>query len=130
MKILVVEINEEAKKLAEYLFSQCTDSLVDVLTASDVSKLAENRSYDIIFVPLKKDGTDGTDFCRKIKKDNPECVVYAYSQHLKRYDLDTLESIGFDGFIKKPAKKETLMTAVDGAIAKLQRLTFQGQKPH
>ena len=128
MKILVLEKNEEGKKIAENLFAERNDTIVDVLDAFDVPKLMTQKPYDIIFIPLKINGSDGTGLCQEIKKANPDCVVYAYSEHLKLYDMDTLESIGFDGFIKKPAKKETLITAIDGAIAKLQRMTFQDKK--
>ena len=124
MKILVLEKNEEGKTITAALFAGRTDTHVDVFDTWDITTLAHQKPYDIIFIPLKINGSDGTDICQKIKKANPDCVVYAYSQSLKLYDLETLESIGFDGFIKKPAKKETLMTAIDGAIAKLQRITF------
>lgn len=128
MKILVLEKNEHGKKIAESLFGDRTDTIVDVFDAMDVTKSVIQKPYDIIFLPLKINGSDGTDLCQKIKREHPDCVVYAYSQSLKLYDMDTLESIGFDGFIKKPARKETLMTAIDGAIAKLQRMTCQLNK--
>ena len=83
----------------------------------------ENERFDIIFVPLKIEGTDSFALCRRIKQHFPKCILYAYSWHLKLYDPDNLERVGFDGFIKRPTKKETLTTAIEGAMSRLLQKT-------
>ena len=127
MKILVLEMNEENKKMAERLFSGRNDTAINVVHPHNINELLACHPCEVFFIPLEADGLDGTELCRKIKAVYPDCVVYAYSPHLQRYHSDTLEEVGFDGFIKKPAKKETLMTAIDGALAKLHRFSFAGE---
>ena len=121
MKILVLEMDEKGKKMTETLLSERQDALIIILNPKNVLKILEKELFDIIFIPLKIKGMDAFELSRKIKQLNPRCILYAYSWHLKLYDPETLERVGFDGFIKRPVKKETLITAVEGAMYMLMQ---------
>ena len=128
MKILVLEMDEKGKKITETLLEERNDTLIILLNPNDIFKILETERFDIIFVPLKIGGMDSFELCRKIKHFNPRCILYAYSWHLKLYDPETLERVGFDGFLKRPTKKETLTTAVEGAMFRLLKTVNQGHK--
>ena len=128
MKILVLEVDEKGKKITEKLLEERNDTLIILLKPNDIFKILEKERFDIIFIPLKADGLDSFELCRKIKQYNPKCILYAYSWHLKLYDPDTLERLGFDGFIKRPTKKETLTTAVEGAMYRILKTPSFGSR--
>ena len=127
MKILVLEMDEKGKKITETLLEERNDTLIILLNPDDIFRVLEKERFDIIFIPLKINGMDSFELSRNIKRFNPRCILYAYSWHLKLYDPETLERVGFDGFIKRPTKKETLTTALEGAKYRLLRTVKQHQ---
>lgn len=66
MRILVLEMNEEGKKITKTLFAERNDTHVSVIYPKDVSQLVESEPYDTIFIPLKINVMEGPELCRKI----------------------------------------------------------------
>ena len=119
MKILILEIDEKGKEITGMLSEDKKYPMVILFNPSDVFTMLKKEKFDIIFIPLDINGVDSLALCRQVKYFNPKSVIYAYSDHLKLYDPYTLERVGFDGFIKRTPRKETLITAVEGAMYRL-----------
>jgi DNA-binding response OmpR family regulator len=91
--------------------------------ASAAYEIASRREIDIAFVDFKLSGTDGVDFCRRIRmgEDAPEepdkylpiVMITAYSERSRVIDAI---NAGVDEFLVKPVRAVDLANRVNAVI--------------
>ena len=62
---------------------------------------------------------DGFELCRRIKQINPFTRVYAVSGYSEGVHPDKLQSAGFDGFMEKPVRYDTVFKACHAAFEQI-----------
>jgi len=77
--------------------------------------------FPLIITDLKMPGMDGTVLCKTIRETNRESIIYALSGFIETYETETLEDVGFDGYLRKPVTLKMLKQAIEGAFDKLHR---------
>lgn len=116
-KLLIVDDNQEMLKLLSILIKKNTPCEA-VTTADPVEALELTRQggFDIVITDLKMPALDGIellDAVAHVDEDIPVIIITAYGS------VETaLEAMGrgaFD-FIRKPFRKEQMLSAVNGAL--------------
>ena len=123
MKILVLEVDEKDRFITNTLLKDHRHSLIVLVNPFDLFRILKKETFDLIFIPLEIEGVDAMKLCQRIKQFHPQAINYAFSSQLQVYDTALLEAAGFDGFLKWPAKPETLETAIEGAAFRLAKLS-------
>jgi len=120
--ILVVDEDKSIRDSVEqFLFSRGY-RVKTAATSRNALKILDNEKIPIIFIALRMCHMNGLELCKQIKRRNFKCIIYAFSSYLKDYDPEQLESVGFDGYIKKPIRGEIFKAAVEGALNKLRNV--------
>lgn len=119
-KILIVDEDSFTRESAEAFLLSQGYWVQAAASSKDALDLLDNERYPIVLTALKMSDLNGEEICRRVKKHNLRSIVYAFSSYLSDYDSDRLESFGFDGYMKKPLRKETLAIAIKGAVDKLR----------
>ncbi|MBW2591877.1 MAG: response regulator [Deltaproteobacteria bacterium] len=79
---------------------------------------AQGRSFDICIIDIQLPGIPGYEVARQIRAHvKPAPVLLAMSLPMKR-NARECEEAGFDGFLKKPVRKEKLLTILEQLIGK------------
>jgi CheY-like chemotaxis protein len=79
------------------------------------------KPYQVVLTDLIMPDMEGTDLCERLRNRYPDVVVFAFSGHMKLYDPEKLDRTGFDGYISKPIRIETISQAVENAFALAKR---------
>ena len=84
-----------------------------MVVTADSSEEAEHilryeKHFSLIITDLKMPWLNGLNFCRRAKLLNPDLKIYALSGYLYNFDMNELESAGFDGMYQKPLSEANL----------------------
>ena len=120
MKALIVEDNDEARKLLGELLKQ---SGFEVFEAENGKKaleiLKEKKDFDIIISDVLMPVMDGFKFCYEVKS-NPELnfipFVFYTGSYISAEDKMFGLKLGADDYITKPIKFEALLERINKAI--------------
>jgi DNA-binding response OmpR family regulator len=120
MKALIVEDNDEARKLLGELLKQ---SGFEVFEAENGKKaleiLKEKKDFDIIISDVLMPVMDGFKFCYEVKS-NPESnfipFVFYTGSYISAEDKMFGLKLGADDYITKPIKFEALLDRINKAI--------------
>ena len=88
------------------------------------------RPCQVVLTDLIMPDMEGTELCERLRNRYPEVVVYAFSGHMKLYDPEKLDRTGFDGYISKPIRIDTIAQAVENAftLAKRRRKSLKSRR--
>ena len=86
------------------------------------------KPCQVVLTDLIMPDMEGTELCERLRNRYPEVVVFAFSGHMKLYDPEKLDRTGFDGYISKPIRIDTISQAVENAfvLAKRRRKARRG----
>ena len=120
-KILFIDDEETQRDVMERVLKKMGYTVT--LSADPVEALTVLRDqfFPLIITDLRMPGMDGTVLCKTIRETNRESIIYALSGFIETYETETLENIGFDGYLRKPVTLKMLKQAIEGAFDKLQR---------
>ncbi len=117
-RILVVDDDESVRVLMERSLAKLGYAVAVAGDAEEAIDRLIKESYPLIITDLIMPGMDGVELCKRIRETNTQSVIYALSGHLGEYEADNLESLGFDGYLIKPAALDVLNPAIKGAVNK------------
>lgn len=115
LKILVAEDNATNRKVFGLHLKRLgleTDLAEDGAIAA---RLAQQTSYDIIFMDLQMPVLSGFEVTRKIRAElkGPQPMIVAVSATVTQEAQNECKKAGFDGFISKPIKYSRLNEIID-----------------
>jgi CheY-like chemotaxis protein len=116
IKILVVDNEEDQRRLLSVILTQFGYAVKAVSSAEAALKSIDSENYHLIITDLIMPEMDGTELCERIKRTRPDVKVYAISGYIELYDDNKLEQFGFDGIIKKPISMNSLKETIESAI--------------
>jgi CheY-like chemotaxis protein len=124
-KILVVENEDDQREMMRQLLGRM-GYVVEVAESCEAAiDIMESDEFPVVITDLIMSGMDGMELCEHIKAKNPKCRVYAFSGHADLYSFEKIKQSGFDKFLTKPVKVETLANemknAFDGLMAEKDR---------
>ncbi len=113
-RILIVEDQEDNRKILRDLLTSAGFDLVEATTGEDGVRLAETERPDLILMDIQLPGMDGYEATRRIKatpglQQIPIIAVTSYA--LSGDDVKAREA-GCDGYVTKPFSPRALLAKV------------------
>jgi CheY-like chemotaxis protein len=136
LRVLVAEDNATNQLVARSVLQRygiTPDFVGNGLEAIDAVR---QRPYDVVLMDVhmpELDGLDATRAIRAMKSDRAQVPIIALTANAFALDIDRCKTVGMNGHIGKPFRKEDLIIALAGALAgshrfasadRLQRETF------
>jgi len=113
-RILVVEDQEDNRRILRYLLKSADYEVLEALTGEDGVALAERERPDLILMDIQLPGLDGYEATRRIKSNPalrhiPIIVVTSYA--LSGDDVKAFEA-GCDAYVTKPFSPRALLAKI------------------
>ncbi len=113
-RILVVEDNEENRRILRLLLTSAGYELIEAATGEQGVTLAETQRPDLILMDIQLPGLDGYEATRRIKgnpalRQIPLIVVTSYA--LSGDDVKAFEA-GCDAYVTKPFNPRQLLAKI------------------
>lgn len=125
-KILFIDDEESQRDVIARVLGRMGYRTTLASNAQTALEILRKESFPVVITDLNMPGMNGALLCRQIRQFDRRAIIYALSGFVDAYDVRNLESVGFDGYIRKPVSTKVLKNTVEGAFEKLQRT---GQKP-
>jgi len=118
-RILVVEDQEDNRRILRYLLGSAKYEVVEATTAEEGIDLAQREHPDLILMDIQLPGLDGYEATRRIKGDAelrhiPVIVVTSYA--LSGDDRTAFEA-GCDAYVTKPFSPRQLLATIQQYLA-------------
>lgn len=126
MKNIRIILIDDDETLCDGVAFILRDEGYSVMNTSDPIKgmeLVENHIFDIALIDYKMPRLTGVEFLKRIKEKDPLTKVFIVSGKPFIENVLDEEKVSHlvEGIIKKPFKEETLLDAVKGAVAEINK---------
>ncbi|MFO7710148.1 MAG: response regulator [Candidatus Woesearchaeota archaeon] len=111
-RVLFIDDEDMIRNMASQAL---TNKGYEVTTAPDAKEgyaLYQEKDFDIIFTDMVMPGTNGMEFCSKIRKTDTTTPIYIMSGYQEKDQQDSISS-GIDGFIEKPFSLSKLFEIIE-----------------
>ena len=116
--ILILDDDTDLCTMIKMMLEYKGYAAVEANNEQDARNLMTEKQIDLIIMDMLLSGTDGTDVCRRLKKDQTlaQVPILMFSAHPNAKDacLDA----GADDFIAKPFEMNDLLEKVSRYVAK------------
>ena len=113
-RILVIEDNEDNRRIARDLLTSTSYEMIEAVTGEDGIRMAETHRPDLILMDIQLPGLDGYEVTRRIKA-NPALrhipIIAVTSYALSGDDVKAFEA-GCDAYIAKPYDPMLLLAKI------------------
>jgi len=118
--ILIVEDNEQNRKLARDLLQVHGYRTIEAESGEDGVALAGDRTPDLIVMDIHLPGISGIDALVKLRgaPATRAIPVIAFTASVMPQDRSDILAAGFDAFVSKPINLDTFLTTVASGLAK------------
>ncbi len=118
--ILIVEDNEQNRKLARDLLRVHGYRTIEAETGEDGVALAAERAPDLVVMDIHLPGMSGIEAIAKLRAapTTRAVPVIAFTASVMAQDRSQIIAAGFDAFVSKPINLEAFLGAVAAALAK------------
>jgi two-component system cell cycle response regulator DivK len=118
--ILIVEDNEQNRKLARDLLQVHGYRTIEAETGEDGVTLAGERAPDLVVMDIHLPGISGIEALAKLRAApaTRAIPVIAFTASVMPQDRNDIIAAGFDAFVSKPINIEAFLGAVAAALAK------------
>src|SRR5262245_39640905 len=118
--ILIVEDNEQNRKLARDLLQVHGYRTIEAETGEDGVALAGDRTPDLIVMDIHLPGMSGIDALAKLRgaPATRAIPVIAFTASVMPQDRSDILAAGFDAFVSKPINIDTFLTTVASGLGK------------
>ncbi len=118
--ILIVEDNEQNRKLARDLLRVHGYRTIEAETGEDGVALAAERAPDLVVMDIHLPGMSGIEAIAKLRAApaTRAVPVIAFTASVMAQDRSQIIAAGFDAFVSKPINLEAFLGAVAAALAK------------
>ena len=117
--ILIVEDNEQNRRLARDFLQVHGYRTIEAETAEDGVTLAAERAPDLVLMDIHLPGMSGIDALAKLRAapQTRAIPVLAFTASVMPKDRSVIMAAGFDAFVSKPINLETFLATVATALA-------------
>jgi len=117
--ILIVEDNEQNRKLARDLLQVHGYRTIEAETGEDGVALAAERAPDLVVMDIHLPGISGIETLAKLRAApaTRAIPVLAFTASVMPQDRSEIMAAGFDAFVSKPIDLEVFLGAVATALA-------------
>jgi CheY-like chemotaxis protein len=113
LKILTVEDDEASAKLLKIAVKTYGREFYEVKNGvAAVEMCRNNPDIDLVLMDIKMPGMDGYEATRQIRQFNTTIIIIAQTAFTQSGDKEKILQAGFNDYISKPIKKETLMVVL------------------
>jgi two-component system, cell cycle response regulator DivK len=118
--ILIVEDNEQNRKLARDLLQVHGYRTIEAETGEDGVALTAARAPDLVVMDIHLPGMSGIEAIAKLRAApaTRAVPVIAFTASVMAQDRSQIIAAGFDAFVAKPINLEAFLGAVAAALAK------------
>jgi CheY-like chemotaxis protein len=120
-RLLVVDNEQDQLDIMREIISHLGVTVVVAEDGESALQKMASKACQVVLTDLIMPDMEGTELCERLRNRYPEVVVFAFSGHMKLYDPDKLDRTGFDGYISKPIRIDTIAQAVENAFALAKR---------
>jgi CheY-like chemotaxis protein len=120
-RLLVVDNEQDQLDIMREIISHLGVTVVVAEDGETALQKMASKPCQVVVTDLIMPDIEGTELCERLRNRYPEVVIFAFSGHMKLYDPDKLDRTGFDGYISKPVRIDTIAQAVENAFALAKR---------
>ncbi|MDP5253959.1 MULTISPECIES: two-component sensor histidine kinase BarA [unclassified Vibrio] len=110
LTVLAVDDNPANLKLISALLKERVDHVVTARDGAEAVTIAEQQTFDLIFMDIQMPNMDGVTACQTIKqgRQNAHTPVIAVTAHALAGERDRLLKKGMDDYLTKPIEEHVL----------------------
>lgn len=119
-RILLVEDNETNAMLVRDMLEPTPHSVDRAAGGFEAIRMATEQDYDIILMDISMPDLDGVSACQQIRKIRGNvwtAKIIALTANAVVGDRERYLTNGFDGYLSKPIRRDTLLAAIEGAAS-------------
>jgi len=117
-KILFVDNEEDQRIIVQKLLTRLGYNVAVEESPWEALRRVESEPFDLVITDLIMPDMDGTELCERIRKVNPNTVIYAFSGYFDLFEPAKIKRAGFDGHIDKPLQINDLEKQIAKAFEK------------
>jgi two-component system cell cycle response regulator DivK len=113
-RILIVEDNEENRRLLRDLFATTPHEILEATTGDDGVAMVESARPDLVLMDIQLPGIDGYEAMRRIRAraDLPRVPIIAVTSYALSGDDRKALDAGADAYVTKPFSPRQLLAKV------------------
>lgn len=117
--LLIVEDNENNRKLARDVLEFRGYRVIEALTAESGIELARSEQPALILMDIRLSGMNGIAAFRALRGDplTAHIPVVAFTASAMAQDRREIEEQGFDGFVAKPISVDAFVAKIEEVLA-------------
>ena len=118
--ILVVEDNEQSRKLVRDVLKFKGYEVIEAETGEDGVRLAQERRPSLVLMDIRLPGIDGIEALRRLRgaDDTRSIPVLAMTASVMTEHRQKIMDAGFDAFQSKPINVKEFVAAVEQLLAR------------
>jgi CheY-like chemotaxis protein len=122
-KILVVDDEAIVQELFEHFLGKAGYSVYSAATGEEALEILSQESIPVMFIDLGliPGEMNGFELCEKIRKENPNAIIYALTGYANLFDPQEFLQAGFDNWFAKPINIISIRQALKDVFAKMDR---------
>jgi PAS domain S-box-containing protein len=130
LQVVIVEDDDATRMIMEETLQPECLSVKSFSNAEDALKYLEGNDCSLIFLDITLPGMDGLEFCRTLRKTDPETYIVASTGKDKPEDLKKILKAGANDYIAKPFNPKVLIIRAGVAAFTISQMRekFQTQK--
>lgn len=115
LSVLAVDDNPANLKLIDTLLKELVSQVSVVNNGQGAIELAQERSFDLIFMDIQMPGTDGISATKEIRQNslNRNTPIIAVTAHAIAEERERIEQSGMDGYLPKPIDEAALKSVIN-----------------
>lgn len=121
-KILVVDDEAPIRDLLQMALNEVGYQVSTVSSAEKALEILTHDQFPVIFIDLGLETMDGFELCERIKKDNPNTIIYALSGYTGLFNPSDFKEAGFDGYDSKPVNIQNIFKIVTDSFQRINQL--------
>ncbi len=127
-KVLVVDDEEYIRDIVKIALSKADYIVHEAAGAEEALEILKQEQILVMFLDLGLDDMNGFELCEKIRKGNPDAIIYALTGHAGLFPPNEFKHSGFDEYFQKPFSPKDLIKIVNNSFEHIDRLAKRSQK--
>ena len=118
--ILIVDDDSDIREMIALLLSKAGYTYNTATNGDEALAMCTKTPFDLILLDIMMPGSDGYDFCEKLRKNNQRCYIIFITALDEPDALEKALFTGGDDFLRKPFEPRELLARI---VSCLRRLT-------